>query len=94
MSFNRRLGGGTQWIIAVAAAGLGTLATLMISNAINHAGWSPWAVVLAWIAIVAVATMLVKLRRTSLHGFDPRGADSRWGGPGAGEGGMPADGGG
>jgi hypothetical protein len=52
---------------------------LLIANVVNHAGWSPWVVVVSWIAVIAVATRLVKLRRTSLHGFDPRGANNRWG---------------
>ena len=93
MPFNRRLGGGTQWAIATAATGLGVLATLIVTNAINHAGWNPWPVVLTWIAITALATLLIKLRRSSLRGLDPGAPGTHWAGTGAGDGISGGDGG-
>lgn len=86
MPADRRLGGGTQWGIATAATGLGVLITLIVTNAINHAGWSPWAVVLGWIAIIAVATLFIKLRHSSLHGIGPGAPGDHWPGTGAGDG--------
>jgi hypothetical protein len=65
MSDDRRLTTSTQWLIATTAAVLGTAATLVVANAVNHSGWSPWAVALGWIVLVGLATVLVKLRHSS-----------------------------
>lgn len=70
MTAHRKLNASTLWIIAIAAIGLGALATLLVTNAINHAGWNPWVVVVGWAAIVALASMLIKLRGST--GFDSR----------------------
>jgi hypothetical protein len=89
MSANRRLSPNIQWAIAVAAMVLGAVATLLVANALNHAGWSPWTVSVSWIAGIALATMLVKLRHSSGAGIPQPGGH---GAPGGGDG-MQAGGG-
>jgi hypothetical protein len=86
MPSDRRPGGGTQWAIATAATGLGVLATLVATNAINHAGWSPSPVAIGWIAIVALATMLIKLRHSSFRGLGPGAPGNHWPGTAGGDG--------
>ena len=57
-----RLTARIQWAIAIVAIGTGVLATLLVANAVNHAGWSPWTVAVGWGAAVGVAALLIKLR--------------------------------
>jgi hypothetical protein len=86
MTAKRKLNASTRWIIAVAAIGLGTLVTLLVTNAVNHAGWNPWVVAVGWAVIVALAGMVVKLRGST-------GLGSRAMGPMGGQGGThPGDG--
>jgi hypothetical protein len=83
MSFNRRLGGGTQWAIATAATGIGVLATLIVTNTINHAGWNPWPVVLTWIGITAWPLCSSSSAAARLG---PGAPGTHWAGTGAGDG--------
>jgi hypothetical protein len=80
-------------MIAIAAAGLGVAGTLVIANAVNHANWSPWGVSFGWIVIVALATLLIKLRHSSGRGLGPNIAGSQWT-TGPGDGMSAGDGGG
>jgi hypothetical protein len=89
MSTDRRLTTGSQWLIAATAAVLGTVATLVLANAVNHSGWSPWGVALGWLVLVGLATMLVKLRHSSGTGMPGPGGH---GSLGSGDG-PPAGGG-
>lgn len=82
MSVDRHLSTGSQWLIATTVAALGVAATLVVANAVNHSGWSPWAVVLAWVVLVGVGTMLVKLRRSSGTGMPGPGGRGSLGGNG------------
>ena len=73
MTANRKLDASVQWAIAALAVGAGMLATLAVANAVNHAGWSPWTVLVGWVAIVAVATILIKLRGSTALGSGTTG---------------------
>jgi hypothetical protein len=68
MTANRRLSTRSLWAIVATVMGTGVLATLVVANAINHAGWSPWLVVVGWGALVALATVLFKLRGSTALG--------------------------
>jgi hypothetical protein len=92
MTAKRKLNASTLWIIAIAAIGLGALATLLVTNAVNHAGWNPWVVVVGWAAIVALASMGIKLRGASL-GSRPMGPIGGRGGSHPGDGINASDGG-
>jgi hypothetical protein len=73
MTAKRKLEPSTLWTIAIAAIGLGTLGTLLVTNAVNHAGWNPWVVVVGWAVIVALAAMVMKLRGSTGLGSRPMG---------------------
>lgn len=62
MAASRRFSASAQWAIAITVAALGVVGTLLVANAVNHAGWSPWTAALGWAGIVALGTVLVKLR--------------------------------
>lgn len=82
MSFNRRFRDGAEWAIAAGATGLGVFATLIVTNAIIHAGWSRWFVVVCWIAIIGMATLFIKLRHSSPPRPQPRRPGDALGGNG------------
>jgi hypothetical protein len=73
MTAKRKLNASTAWTIAVVAIGLGTLGTLLMTNAVNHAGWNPWVVVVGWAFIVALAAMVIKLRGSTGLASRPMG---------------------
>jgi hypothetical protein len=86
MKANRKLSTSTQWAIAMAAIGLGVVATLIVANAFYHAGWRLWIVAIGWAGIIALATIFIKLRGST-------GLGSRTMGPMGGQGGThPGDG--
>jgi hypothetical protein len=76
MAAKRKLTARAQWAIAILVIGTGVLATLLVANAVNHAGWDPWLVAVGWVAVVGVFTVSIKLRANSgLTG--PMGGDAR-----------------
>jgi len=94
MAAARKLSANAQWAIALAVIGLGVAATLVIANAVNHAGWNPWVTVVAWAGIVALVAMLVKLRGSTGLSSRPMGPMGGRGSTHPGDGINAGDGGG
>ena len=72
--------------------GTGVLVTQVVANSVNQAGWRPWLVVVGWVAVVALATMLVKLRGSTGLASRPLGPMGGHGGTHPGDGMHAGDG--
>ncbi|HEY7593957.1 MAG TPA: hypothetical protein VH969_12455 [Actinophytocola sp.] len=93
MTTERKLAARTQWAIAIVVIAVAVLATLIVANTINHAGWNPWVVTLGCATVVGLGTVLIKLRGSTGLNAKPMGPMGGQGGSHPGDGMHAGDGG-